>query len=379
MKKFFLILLLILIIPSKIYAIENPLGTSNNKFGVHILFTNELQDAAKLVNTSGGDWGYVTIPIQVGDRDIVKWQTFMDQANDYHIIPLIRLASEGDYFNTNVWKKPTYEDITDFANFLDSLIWPTKNKYIIVFNEPNRADEWNGEVNPSEYAELLSYTVKVFKDRSSDYFIISAGMDNAAPNLPPDYMNEYVYFQAMEDAVPGIFNRIDGFASHSYPNPGFSQPPEIQTSRSITSFKYERDLIQSYRDNDIPVFITETGWNTPNASDTEKAVYYRKAFDSVWSDNGIVAVTPFLLHAGDGPFKGFSFINQDGSQSEQFKLIKDIPKIAAQPVQNPVTLSMDKLPDLNLPKRDFSKQYGDRSTYTISDIARNAFRWIMKL
>ena len=46
----------------------------------------------------------------------------MDESKKLHIIPILRLATEGDYFDKISWRKPKYEDILDFANFLDSLI-----------------------------------------------------------------------------------------------------------------------------------------------------------------------------------------------------------------------------------------------------------------
>ena len=58
------------------YAASDPLSMPNNKIGIHILFTSELNEAANLVNTSNGDWGYVLIPIQSGDKDLKKWQSF---------------------------------------------------------------------------------------------------------------------------------------------------------------------------------------------------------------------------------------------------------------------------------------------------------------
>src|SRR5437868_13182611 len=87
------------------YAITDPLQMPNNIFGVHILFPAELDNAAKIINSNGGDWGYVTIPIQSGDKSINKWQEFMNHAKELHIIPILRLATEGDYFNTSVWRK----------------------------------------------------------------------------------------------------------------------------------------------------------------------------------------------------------------------------------------------------------------------------------
>ena len=46
------------------HAIVDPLAAPNNKIGIHIMFTSELEEAAKLVNSAGGDYGYVTITIQ---------------------------------------------------------------------------------------------------------------------------------------------------------------------------------------------------------------------------------------------------------------------------------------------------------------------------
>jgi len=239
-------------------ASENPLAVANNKIGVHILDPSEVSSAATLVNHNGGDWGYVTIPIQSGDRNLAKWQEFMNNCKKYHLIPIIRLATEDDYPNTQFWRKPTENDIVNFANFLNALNWPTKNRYIIVFNEVNRADEWGGSADPGEYAHLLNFAVTIFKSANPDFFIISAGLDNAAPDQGNIYINEYNYLRAMNQAVPGIFNQIDGMDSHSYPNPGFSQAPDATSAMGVGSFLQERSLIQSLSNKTLPVFITET-------------------------------------------------------------------------------------------------------------------------
>jgi hypothetical protein len=152
------------------YAVVDPLSTPNNKVGIHILFPDELEAAAQLINSNGGEWGYVIVPIQAGDRDLVKWQRFMDDSRRLKVIPLIRIATEGDYFNTKVWRKPAEIDVLDFANFLSSLNWPTKNRYVVIFNEVNRADEWGGILNPAEYANLLSYAVTVFKSKIRTFY-----------------------------------------------------------------------------------------------------------------------------------------------------------------------------------------------------------------
>lgn len=320
--------------PIQTRAVYDPLSVPNNKIGIHILFLDEINQAKDLVNSNGGDWGYVTVPIQAGDKDIIKWQYFMDEAKKNHIIPILRIATEGDYFKTTTWRKPEDTDIVDFANFLNSLEWPVKNRYVIIFNEVNRGDEWEGIANPPEYARLLSYATIVFKSKNPDFFIISAGLDNASVTSGATY-NQFDFLNLMNQEVPGIFNQIDGISSHSYPNPAFSQPPTVLTSKSISSFLYELEEISKYTNKKLPVFITETGWSQEVYSDLIIAGYFNNALNGVWNNPQIVAVTPFLLKAGAGPFEKFSFIKNDTEKSEIFKAIETFSKIKGDPVLYP--------------------------------------------
>lgn len=372
---FVLLFLSIYFLP-KGYATEDPKSFPNNKFGVHILFPSELGDAAKFVNSSGGDWGYVTIPIQAGDKDLLKWQQFMDDAKRLHVTPIIRLSTEGDYFTTHVWRKPEYPDVLDFANFLNSLDWPVKNRYIVIFNEVNRDDEWGGAASASEYAQVLSYAVEAFKAENSDFFIISAGLDNASEN------SEYIFMQEMHVAVPNVFNKIDGIGSHSYPNPGFEQPPSVLTKKSISSFIYERQLAELLGDKKLPVFITETGWSSNKISKPKIASYFTEAFNSVWSSNDVVAVTPFLFNAGTEPFAQFSLINNNGEKNEIYNAIKDIPKIKGNPTQSKMTI-VDKhdLIATILPTKDFTnhKQFDSSEAKSKVSVAVELVRWLLRL
>lgn len=319
--------------PLPAFAIEDPLARANNKIGIHVLFPSELTEAASLVNSNGGEWGYVVVPIQKSDRDLEKWQSFMDGAKQHKLIPIVRLATDGDYFNTEVWREPKEADILDFANFLNSLRWPVKNRYVIVFNEVNRDDEWGGQADPAEYASLLSYAALVFKSLNEDFFVISAGLDNASIN-GNGAINQFDYLRRMDQAVPGIFNQIDGISSHSYPNPGFASHPLASTRISISSFTYERLLAESLTSGKkLPVFITETGWSS-DAIDSEKiSEYYDIAFSSVWNDPGIVAVAPFLLRADFGPFQKFAFI-KNGAFTGQYEEIRDMQKVKGKPSVN---------------------------------------------
>lgn len=366
---------------NSVFAIEDPKKLPNNKFGIHILFTDEINEAAKLVNSNGGEWGYVTIPIQAGDKNIIKWQKFMDLARIYKVIPIIRLASEGDYFNTKVWRKPTSADILDFANFLNSLNWPVKNRYVIVFNEVNRGDEWGGSPNPAEYVDLLSYASNVFKTRNQDFFIISSGLDNAAANINGVSINEYDFLRQIYNLNPDIFNQIDGLSSHSYPNPAFSQPPYVQTRQSITSFKYEKQLVKSLSGIDLPVFITETNWSKQFVAEKNIATYFKTAFNDIWSDENVIAVTPFILKANMGPFVDFSFLGNDSLPNENYKVIESLSKNKGRPSlsEKPIETSQSAKNKI-LGVKDFSKY----NNFEISIIEapyslRLFFKWLLKI
>ncbi len=360
-------------------AAENPLAVANNKIGVHILDASELPAAAQLVNHNGGDWGYVTIPIQSGDKNLVKWQKFMDDCKKYHLIPIIRLATQGDYFNTQVWRTPNENDIVDFANFLNSLEWPTKNRYIIIFNEVNRADEWGGNADPAEYAHLLNFAVTIFKSVNSDFFVISAGLDNAAPDQGNIYINEYSYLRAMNQAVPGIFNQVDGVSSHSYPNPGFSQAPDITSLMGVGSFMHERDLIKSMSNKTLPIFIAETGWSSESIPEDTRVQYYDQTFKSIWSDPDIVAVTPFLLQAGAGPFEKFTFITSTGYKTKQYQYMYNMPKTKGIPSfpTHQVLAAQAHVKESSLVTKDFKTYKPFHRSFSISMVMENVFNYLV--
>ena len=294
-------------------AITDPLEVSNNKIGIHILFTDEVDPASKIVNNNGeASWGYVTIPIQATDRDRIKWQRFLDECKNRQVIPIIRVATVPEGSN---WVEPNNFDLVDFANFLGDLTWPTENRYVIIFNEVNRSDEYGGYVSPEKYADVLNNAIDIFKAKSSDFFILPAGLDNAASNSRSS-LNWRLYLERMYLRHPDIFNKIDGWTSHAYPNPDFSSRPDKSGSNKTDSFQSDLKFIRLFSTKKLPVFITETGWSNKYLSDHQIALYYQYAFTHHWSDPNIVAITPFVLNAQNGPFEQFSFKNKEGKYKE---------------------------------------------------------------
>ncbi|NMC36355.1 hypothetical protein GYA49_04895 [Candidatus Beckwithbacteria bacterium] len=346
-KYIVIVALLTIFFTNQVFAITNPQDISNNRFGVHIFDADELEEAAKLVNSNGGSWGYVTVPIRSDDRDREKWNDFMHKAKNLKIIPIIRLATT---MEGGGWSHPTFFDQIDFANFLNDLDWPTQNRYVVIYNETNHATEWGGQVNPGDYADVLSSTIETFKKRNQNFFVMAAGLDMAAPT-DGQHMNWKTYLYRMYLSQPQVFKKLDGWASHSYPNPGFSGKPTDNHESSINSFNYELDFIKTLGAPNLPVFITETGWSNEKLSDQVVADYLKGAFLTTWDKKEIITVTPFTLFAGDGPFAPFSLLDKDKKPKPQYQALFDIKKSAGQP----------KLATSNQAKKTTTKVLGESS------------------
>lgn len=337
-------------------AAYDPLSVPNNKYGIHIISptSSEASYSAALINTNG-DWGYVTLLIESKDRNEGKWQSFFNELRRRHLIPIVRLATKPD--PQGFWERPYEGEETAWADFLDRLNWPTKNRYIIVYNEPNHAKEWGNSTDPRHYARVLDKTITALKNKSDDFFILNAGFDASTPHKPPVYFDQYEFMRQMNEEVPGIFNRLDGWSSHSYPNPGFIGRPYDTGRKSIRGFLWELEVLKEFGvTKNLPVFITETGWKhaegkvyNKNLPTAEKvAEYYEEAFKSAWADKRIIAVTPFLLNYQDEPFSHFSFKKYTGENLDtkllgidsdtkefyhQFYKIQSLPKTNGRPIQ----------------------------------------------
>lgn len=296
-------------------AVVDPRSTQNNKFGIHIISPTpeESSPAAQMVNGGGGDWGYITVLIESKERNEQKWQSFFNDLRRRHLIPIIRLAtqSEGRY-----WKRPYEGEEIAWADFLDRLVWPVKNRYVILYNEPNHGSEWGGSVDPEGFAETTTKTIDALRKKSDDFFILNAGFDASAPNKPPAYMDQEEFMKRMDSKIPGIFNKFDGWVSHSYPNPGFIGKPNEAGRGTVRTWEWEQQLLERLGvKKSFPIFITETGWKHSNGisvssnfpSPETVAEYYKQAFNSAWGSSRIVAVTPFLLNYQEPPFDQFSF------------------------------------------------------------------------
>lgn len=310
---------------------------SNNKIGMHLAqpHLSDLKKVAELVNSNGGDWGYVTLVMEENDRNFQKWQEIFDLLRQYHLIPIIRLATHPDGAH---WRKPGKEDAQGWSDFLNSLNWVVKNHYVILFNEPNHGSEWGGAVDASDYAETAKEFAEKLKGKNQDFFVMLAAIDASAPNIIPAYLGEEYFLQQFFQKVSvEDFERLfDGIASHSYPNPAFSGTPWDGGRGTVRSYDWELGLFRSFGiQKNLPIFITETGWSAQRLSRATIASYFQTAYQNVWiPDSRVVAVTPFVFDYQAEPFIQFSWkMYQSEELYPQYYTVQSLAKIKGEPEQ----------------------------------------------
>ena len=305
----------------------------NNKFGIYIYAENKdfFELAQKLVNSNGGDWGYVLIPFNVKDNDKDKWERVFTQLRNKHLIPVIQL-----------WDidLDDYEDQTEeSAQFLDSFVWPIKPRYITAYNEMNDSKFWYGKVDPTEYATILNYTIDVFKNQNPDFYIMNGALNISAPT-DSIHMDALEYITKMNERVPGIFSKLDGWASHPYPQPNFSGSPLASGRWSIKAYEEELEHLKSLGvEKELPVFITETGWAHQEGESFNQTYWdidkvsedFKTAYTKVWlEDDRVRAVMPFTIRY-DPPFDHFSWVNKDNVPYKHYDVVKSIKKVSGNP------------------------------------------------
>lgn len=339
-------------------SVNNRLGFAPNKYGIHLFAgPDQIELGAELVNSNGGDWGWATVTYHINNRDTVWWNEIFAKCKEKHIIPILQLMNDGNI--------PTNEQIDQAADFLASLGWPTRIRVISAFNEVNADEYWGRTIDPEGYGRTLNHIIDSFKGRSSEFFILNGPFNASAasgPNYPQVcvhtdlgvdacYLSEDKFLERMNQAVPGIFSKLDGWASHCYPHPGYrGHPLDTRVSgekdweagrNTMSSYKWELKILSNYGAGNLPVFITETGWPHSEGAITSNswfgqgtvAEYYRIAFTQLWvPDNRVVAVTPFILKYDQ--YDNFAFIKADGSKFQQWDTIKALPKVAASPPVN---------------------------------------------
>lgn len=285
--------------PSAVTAVPS----GQNKMGIHMLLDDGTRPWSpdvwpshmQYARQAAGEWGYVVQLVTSSNLKVKYWQVFMDLCAQYHLTPIIRLATTFN-ISANFWEAPQrgpdggYKGIAaQYASFLTRLNWPTNVHYVVVGNEPNHGNEWGNNPNPAEYARFLIDVADALHAADPSVKVMNAGFDSYAPNtngLPAGngviYIDEESFIDGMIAAQPHVFSHIDLWNSHPYPrgpfisgpwdqvygvdltngatNPHHVDPPPGIPNRGINGYEWELFKLSTYGIPSLPVMVTETGW-----------------------------------------------------------------------------------------------------------------------
>ncbi len=351
---FLMLLNLILPLGFAVFAQE----PANNPVGVHLsdLSEDQLKSASIAVNGQGGAWGYVTVAITLTQCQSPEMQQFFNSARKKKLMPIIRLTTDFDVAK-GVYKRVENDELArQWTDCLGKLIWPSKERHVVLFNEVNHGSEYEGGCDPVHYAQVARSYAQHLHEANPNFIVMLAGLDLYAPHSPPQFCDAGIFMKDMIAVVPDLYDHIDALASHSYPAGDFTAPPISAGRRSIAGYAWElQELSRLGVNKALPVYITETGWRHGRLSESTVAEYTKTAYEQYWStDSRVKAVTPFILSYCGVPFVDFSWKkclpNQNGGYDVDYgfkpvyETLTQMPKKNGDPAQIHIATLIATLP-----------------------------------
>jgi len=224
--------------------------------------------------------------------------------------------------------------------------------YVEVHNEPNLCYEWlcdrgvfpddriTYQRTAQEYAAMLRDVADAIHATGDDrYLVVNGGLapggvrwcecngTSEAGFEPGITANEFL--AAMNDAVPGVFGKLDAFASHSYPASGAGFGFFVPYESSGPGLRFFEMELATIGRSDLGVLMTETGWprahgGTTYASEDQQAQWTVQAYQNVWLTHpNIIAVMPFILQDA-GSWDGFAWVDGGGGSRRVYRDVRSL-------------------------------------------------------
>ena len=328
---------------------EVPLGF-DNRFGIGLVGPGDATDMQLTADLVGPE-GFIKIIFPGVTADTTgpeaAWSAAVQIAYERDLIPVIRIGPPwGDRRVRNQADDETHLTYTQLAQAYRNVVealplrdgWPV---WIEIHNEPNLCYEW--ECDPgatddgwmgyeqiaSEYAHMMRDVAQALRDIGDPRIKITngglapggvtsceCGGDGFNPGITSmDFIN------AMEAAVPGVFNELDGWSSHPYPAEGEGWGFMVPYDQAMTGLLFHHLELEAVG-LDLPVLITETGWNLDHGDRNDVATWMVQAYQDPWlTDETILGVMPFMLR--DPGWDHFGWTAPDGTPYPVYNAVRD--------------------------------------------------------
>lgn len=263
--------------------------TRNDLAGVHTLFSNEaeewkIQRGLSMIRQMGAPWIVEFLPWayaepRPGQFDWSNAERIISHAERQGLRVIARLGFVPD------WARPGPDPSSTTFTYLDAGHYPAFAAFaaafaahfkgrvsaIVIWNEPNLSSEWGMRpVAPAGYAAMLRAVYPAIKQADPGAIVLAGAL---APTLEPagsaQGLDDRLYLDALyaalcsapADSCRPASRPYDGWAVHTY---GRTAPPEEAPAADRINFRRAellRAIMARHGDADVPVYITESGWN----------------------------------------------------------------------------------------------------------------------
>lgn len=279
----------------------------NPVMGVHTRLTDEVETwkikrTLEMVREMGASWIVEYFPWAYaepspGHYDWSHADLVVDHARRQGLTVIARLGMVPEWARPDPEIRPTtttyldeahYAHLAEFAAaFVDH--FRGRVSYVVIWNEPNISLEWGYRpVDPEAYTRLLQAVYLRIKAANPEVVVLGGALaPTLAPVGDPEGMNDLDYFRRMLAAGAG--EAMDGLAAHAY---GWRHPPDAPASPqtiSLARVELLHDMLVQAGYEDMPIYVTEAGWNdhprwTKAVQPAQRAAFTVRAYEKAWAE-----------------------------------------------------------------------------------------------
>jgi len=321
----------------------------NPKLGIHTRLTDEVEPwkikrTLEMVREMGASWIVEYFPWAYyesapGRFDWSHADLVVDHARRQGLQVIARLGLVPEWARPGTKDKPTTptyldeEHYAEFAEYARAFVEHFRGRVyaIVIWNEPNIGLEWGYRpVDPEGYTALLRTVYAQVRQANPEVVVLGGALaPTLAPVGDPEGMNDLDYLRRMLAAGAG--GGMDGLAAHAY---GWQMPPDAPADPARVNLARTELLHQLLVESgypDLPIYITEGGWNdhprwTKAVQPGQRAAYtvraYQKAIEE-WPWCNVVALWAFRYpRPANSYLDYFTFVTPDFAQKPVYTAVQ---------------------------------------------------------